>query len=53
MIKNQILGNDDEIYWDGKNNLEENLLMGKYIWWIEILQASGERHIFKLVSNLE
>ncbi|MFM7090027.1 MAG: hypothetical protein ACKOZZ_04385 [Bacteroidota bacterium] len=53
LIKNQILGNDDEIYWDGKNNLEENLLMGKYIWWIEILQASGERHIFKLVSNLE
>lgn len=53
LIKNQILGNGDEIFWDGKNNLEENLLLGRYIWWIELLQTSGERHIFKLVSNLD
>jgi hypothetical protein len=53
LIKNQLLGRGDEILWNGKNNREEDLPSGKYIWWIEILHANGQRLIYKLVGNLE
>jgi len=53
LVKNQILGNRDEISWNGKQDNESNLEKGHYIWWIEILQANGVRTILKLLSNLE
>jgi flagellar hook assembly protein FlgD len=53
LVKNQILGNRDEISWNGKQDNGSNLEKGHYIWWIEILQANGVRTILKLLSNLE
>jgi len=53
LVKNLILGNKDEIFWDGKKENEGMLANGHYIWWIEILQANGVRRVIKLLSNLE
>ena len=53
LVKNQILGYKDEIFWSGKNENEGILANGHYIWWIEILQANGVRRVIKLLSNLE
>lgn len=53
LVKNQILGNNDQIFWNGKNDNNGILAKGHYIWWIEILQTNGVRTILKLLSNLE
>jgi hypothetical protein len=53
LVKNQILGNKDEIVWNGKRENDEALPKGTYIWWIEILRIEGDRTVVKLVSKLE
>lgn len=53
LIKNQVLGSNDEICWDGKQQYEVPLAQGHYIWWIELLNANGVRTIFRLLSTLD
>jgi hypothetical protein len=53
LVKNQVLGSNDEICWDGKQQYEVPLAQGHYIWWIELLNANGVRTIFKLLSTLD
>lgn len=53
LLKNQVLGSNDEICWDGKQQYEVPLPQGHYIWWIELLNANGERTIFRLLSILD
>jgi hypothetical protein len=53
LVKNQVLGSNDEICWDGKQQYEVPLAQGHYIWWIELLNANGVRTIFRLLSTLD
>jgi hypothetical protein len=53
LVKNQVLGSNDEICWDGKQQYEVPLARGHYIWWIELLNANGVRTIFRLLSTLD
>ena len=53
LVKNQVLGSNDEICWDGKQQYEVPLAQGHYIWWIELLNANGARTIFRLLSTLD
>lgn len=53
LVKNQVLGSNDEICWDGKQQYEVPLPQGHYIWWVELLNANGERRIFRLLSTLD
>ncbi len=53
LVKNQGLGSNDEICWDGKQQYEVPLAQGHYIWWIEMLNANGVRTIFRLLSTLD
>ncbi|MFN5788443.1 MAG: hypothetical protein ACK469_06770, partial [Bacteroidota bacterium] len=53
LVKNQVLGSNDEICWDGKQQYEVPLAQGHYIWWIEMLNANGVRTIFRLLSTLD
>lgn len=53
LVKNKVLGNNDEICWDGKQQYEAPLAQGHYIWWIELLNANGVRTIFRLLSTLD
>ena len=53
LVKNQVLGSNDEICWNGKQQYEVPLAQGHYIWWIELLNANGVRTIFRLLSTLD
>jgi hypothetical protein len=53
LVKNQVLGSNDEICWDGKQQYEVPLAQGHYIWWIELLNANGVRTIFRLLSTID
>lgn len=53
LVKNQVLGSNDEICWDGNQQYDVPLAQGHYIWWVELLNANGVRSIFRLLSTLD